>query len=194
MINTQAFISALKFAAHAAATKDVRFYLETVRFEFSIDKLMLVGCDGARLATITLPGSYSLEGNFLVSIDSVKHILAMFGKDKKGEITFALTNKTLTLSNQFGVTYTPTLSNGVYPDWRRVVPAVDRPITTMPQIDPNLLAESCKAIAPLCLKIKGTPSIHTNAAGESFAIAIRPLGFANAHHTEVIAVIQPTRV
>lgn len=194
MINTQAFISALKFAAHAAATHDVRYYLKTVRFEFSLDQLILVGCDGARLATIALPGSYSLEGDFLVAIESVKHILTMFGKDKKGEISFALADEKLSLSNAFGVAYTPTLSDGVYPDWRRVVPSMSRPNTTFPQIDPNLLAESCKAIAPLCQKIKGTPSIVTNAAGESYAIAIKPKFTANAHHAYPVAVIQPTRI
>lgn len=194
MINTQAFISALKFASHAAATNDVRYYLKTVRFEFSIDKLILVGCDGARLATVTLPSAYNLEGNFLVGIESVKHILTMFAKDKKGELTFTLTDNKIVLANSFGVTYTPTLVQGTYPDWRRVAPAYDRPISTMPQIDPSLLADSCKAIAPLCLKIKGTPSIRTNAAGEGFAIAIRPLSTANPLHTDVVAVVQPTRI
>ena len=61
MINTQLFCKALKFAAHAASKKDVRFYLVGVRVEWVGDELTLVGTDGNRLARITLRTSVPLS-------------------------------------------------------------------------------------------------------------------------------------
>ena len=174
MINTKAFCSALKFAAHAMATQDVRYYLKGVRFEFTEKGLVLVGCDGARLATVTLPAHTGVIGNFIVASDSVKQILSTFGKDKLGEIIFSVESTALTLSNMFGATYTPTLVDGVYPDWKRIVPPANRAKGSMPQIDPVLLGEACKALAPLCGKFKGAPSVRFDTAGEGHVVAITP--------------------
>lgn len=193
-MDMQSFISALRFVSHASAVRDVRHYLKGVLFEFSADKLVLVGCDGARLAAVTLPPVADVQGSFIVSNASVKQIVSMFGKDKTGNALFKNDGKQLALSSIFGASYNLEVADGTYPDWRRVVPAGSREITTMPQISPLLLGDACKAIAPLCRLIKGVPSIRILAAGEGNSVLMRPQSIANPQLTDVLVVVQPTRV
>lgn len=193
VITTKAFCSALKFAVHAAAVKDVRYYLNGVQFEFNFDQLILVGCDGARMATVSITCASAIESTFIVGNDSVKDILSLFSKDKAGEISFSESDKKLTLTGSSGRVYSPPLVDGKYPDWRRILPPSSRSPGGMPQINPLLLSDACKAIAPLCGTFKDTPSIVTSAAGENNVVEIRPLLVAEPVHTQVIALIQPTR-
>jgi len=73
MISAQIFTTALKFAAHAAAKKDVRSYLLGTLFEFKDDTLTLAATDGARLAytRLQLDAPSLIEDQFIVSTAGV---------------------------------------------------------------------------------------------------------------------------
>lgn len=176
MIGTPAFTAALKFAAHASAKTDVRYYLIGVLFEFSRDGLILVGCDGHRMAVAKLPGTLPFDGSFVVDTDSVKQLLSVFGKDKVGEISFALSGTGIVITSSWGnVSYTPKLQEGKYPDWRRAVPADGRVPGRMPAVDISYLSAACTALVPLTGKTgASTHPVIADSAGATEPVKLRP--------------------
>lgn len=56
MIDAPLFCKILKFVAHAAGKKDVRYYLNGVRLEVTGDALTMCGTDGSRIAIAEITG------------------------------------------------------------------------------------------------------------------------------------------
>jgi hypothetical protein len=208
MIDTKIFCQVLKFAAAAASTKDVRFYLCGVRFEFTNNTLTLVGTNGASAHVGAIYLEHGLAGQtsadpdraFIVDNDSVKRILSAFGKDK-GQVVFTATphedpKKYPTLSlTAAGMTITPVCVDGQYPDWRRVVPAADRPVGQTPGMDAPLLSKALAAITPMAGATgKGTYGLAISAGpNKGDAVAIRPHVTTDPRITTAVAVVMPLR-
>lgn len=163
MIDTQLFCKALKFAAHAASKKDIRYYLVGVRLEWVGDVLDMVGIDGARLARITLRTSVPSAAPVAagIKLEDVKRILAVIGKDK-GQVDLYIFNPDDRAKppqvkiTAAGVTLDLVGLEGVYPAWRRILPSEDRAVGCIPCVDANLLAEACEAVGAFTLPIKGS--------------------------------------
>ena len=163
MIATQLFCKALKFAAHAASKKDIRFYLVGVRLEWANDVLDMVGTDGTRLARITLRTSAPSAAPVAacIKLEDVKRILATIGKDK-GQVELYIRNHEdpakppVVKITAAGVTLDLVGLEGVYPQWRRILPREDRTVGDMPCMDADLLAEACGAVKAFTLPIKGS--------------------------------------
>jgi len=162
MINTQLFCKALKFAAHAASKKDVRFYLVGVRVEWVGDELTLVGTDGNRLARITLRTSVpsAMPMAVTIKLEDVKRILTAIGKDK-GQADLMIVNhvdkaqRPTVKITAAGVTLDLTGLEGVYPQWERILPPDDRQPGAMPCIDATFVAEACDAVKAFTSPTKG---------------------------------------
>lgn len=163
MIDTQLFCKALKFAAHAASKKDIRFYLVGVRLEWVGDVLDMVGTDGTRLARITLrtgvPSAAPLAAS--IKLEDVKRILTAIGKDK-GQVDLYIRNHDdpakppVVKITAGGVTLDLVGLEGVYPQWRRILPNDARAVGDMPCMDAGLIAEACEAVKSFTLPIKGS--------------------------------------
>jgi hypothetical protein len=203
MILTKTFCQALKFAAAAASTKDVRFYLRGVRFEFTEEGLHLVGTNGAslhmvRLALDPMPACAVAA---TIGNDDTKRILSVFGKDK-GEIRIVCiqpadpAQRPEVRFEAGGVVLDATGVEGTYPQWRRIVPPADRPNNPIPTMGAGLLANTLTALVPMIGKsIKDTSALTINAGPEthSTAVAIRPTFTTDPRIVEVLAVVQSFR-
>ena len=201
MISAQVFTTALKFAAHAAAKKDVRFYLLGTLFEFKDDTLTLVATDGARLAytRLQLDASSPIEDQFIVSTAGVKQVLVALGKSK-GRVSFYASaepkqpGKPRALSISDGTsTIFPAVLDGTYLDWRRVVPASDRENKLTPHLDATYLAEAAAALAPMSLPYKATRALDTNAHGPGRPVVFRPAVLSDPAIKEAAVVVSPVR-
>lgn len=78
MLDTSVFVSALEFASHAAATKDVRFYLSGTLFEFRPTGLELIATDRHRMAHVAVDfEAGNLFADLIVPNASVKTLLTL---------------------------------------------------------------------------------------------------------------------
>lgn len=199
MIDASLFCKTLKFAAHAAAKMDVRYYLNGVRFELKGEVLTLLSTCGARAAVSSVrldPGSLT-DGSVTVGNDDVKRLLTAFGKEK-GQLTIDVEtvpgNVPRLHVSGGGVALDLKGLDGVYPDVRRIVPSNGRETGSMPHLDANLLGGSCAAIAPLAQKYKGAVPVLCESSGKhGDTVVVRPSAIDDPRVTEVIVVISPTR-
>lgn len=201
MISAQIFTTALKFAAHAAAKKDVRFYLLGTLFEFKDDTLTLAATDGARLAytRLQLDAPSLIEDQFIVSTAGVKQVLVALGKSK-GRVSFYASaepkqpGKPRALSISDGTsTILPAVLDGTYPDWRRVAPASDQENKPAPHLDATYLAEAAAALAPMSLPYKAARALDINAHGPGYPVVFRPAALSDPAIKEAAVVVSPIR-
>lgn len=201
MISAQIFTTALKFAAHAAAKKDVRFYLLGTLFEFKDDTLTLAATDGARLAytRLQLDASSLIEDRFIVSTAGVKQVLVALGKSK-GRVSFYASaepkqpGKPRALSIGDGtITISPAVLDGTYPDWRRVAPTSDRENKPAPHLDATYLAEAAAALAPMSLPYKAARALDINAHGPGYPVVFRPAALSDPAIKEAAVVVSTIR-
>lgn len=170
MLDTQLFCKALKFAAHAASKKDVRFYLVGVRLEWVGDVLDMVGTDGDRLARITLRTSVSSAAPVAatVKLEDVKRILTAIGKDK-GRVDLVIVNQADPAKppqikvTAGGVTLDLVGLEGVYPQWRRILPVDGRVFGDMPCLGAVFVSEACEAVKVFTRPVKGSHFVQMSA-------------------------------
>lgn len=166
MLSIKAFSDGLRFVSEFAATDDVRYYLNGVALEFAkkgdaeftdeFDTLFLIATDGAMLSRVQflitpndLP-ALDRKAKYIVDNESVKAILTI----KKPLLTTPVDifpvfhevkgKDTPFLSLSAGmVQLRLTLIDGVFPDWRRVMPRaseVDNGSQNQGNINPVFLA------------------------------------------------------
>lgn len=155
------FITAVKFVAHAAGTRDHRHHVNGVRFVPGPDGLEVFATDGARAAFVTLAQEPEAlpATSFHASLESIKALLAAIkpGKpsDARGPVTFDFgPGFEYAQVSALGVTCTLKRLDATMPDlWTRaggvrgVMP--DRgPAAEAVGISADLLAAALKAIKP----------------------------------------------
>lgn len=115
------FLTALKFASHAAATNDIRYYLRAVRIEFDTTGITVIATDGHRIAWLEMDVPCEDVVSMNIKIDCIKELLKI--KPSKGaDIT--ITDKGFTLGF---VTGEWQFEDGNYPQWRRVITHKESP-------------------------------------------------------------------
>ena len=199
MIDTQLFCTALKFAAHAAANKDVRYYLKGVHFEFVGDVLTLFGTDGSRVAAcaLQLDPSPAIDACITIGTEDVKQILSMF-KKTAGQAVFTIDRQQAipALTVEAGSARMQVRGlDGKYPDIRRVFPPEGRTLGSMPNLDAALLAEACTALKPVTMSVKGVHALRFNSSGAAMdSVLIAPSVIADPRILSAQVLIAPTRV
>lgn len=143
------FIAALKFASHAAAVKDIRYYLNGVLFEFTDGRLYMVGTDGHRLAYAELDATADevVDTQAIVSGASVKLLLTAFKQASTGHMGFTFEGDKLIVQGASQAIHCE-LIEGKYPDWRRVSmhkAERDRVPTARVGVNADYLAAAAKA-------------------------------------------------
>lgn len=200
MIDTPIFCKALKFAAHAASKRDVRYYLKGVRFDVRDSALSLAATDGSRLALCTLTLDHGLSSDAAVTLgnDDVRKVLSTFGK-LKGVCTLRIDAPdtphgpcTLVLESG-GISLRMPGLDGQYPDFRRVIPPLNREQGAMPNLQACYLGEACDALELLAGDIKGVKSVKFDTGPVGHSVVLRPLCVHEHRVTELLVVIQPTR-
>ena len=155
MLDLKTFIVAVKFASHASATKDARYYLNGLLFELRPNMLTLVGTDGHRMAIIELSGEFGdVHADIICKTADIKLLLATY-RANKGEVTVGVENGQLKLESYGMHTLMLTGIEGKFPDWRRVMPQGDAVATTMIGVNAIYIADAAKAAALLGNKYVG---------------------------------------
>ena len=199
MLNTQLFCKALKFVAHAAGKRDLRYYLCGVRLEWVGDTLDLVGTDGCRLAWVSLRTQSPSAAPVALTLGNadVKNIMSSMGKDKGVlslfvEVPADPAKPPRAAITAGGVTLNCAGLEGVYPQWRRVIPG-PRLNHELPRMDVHRLAGMLAAIAPFCGKVgKDAAPVAVTAGPEakSTAVTFRPEAIHEPDTLDVLGVIQ----
>lgn len=204
MLDTQLFCKALKFAAHAASKKDLRYYLVGVRLEWAGETLDVIGTDGSRLAHLRLRTSVPSAAPVAATIphDDVKRILATLGK-ARGEVSLQIevpkdpAQPAKIRVEHGGVSLDMRSVKGLYPEWRRVIPSADRAPGVMPCVDGAFLAEACAAVKSFTLPIKSQHFVSILAGQAPLdAVVIQPAPGTLADSHLVLAcqvVVMPMR-
>lgn len=102
---------------HAMGNKDVRYYLNGMKFEVMLNKLRAVATDGHRLSTCEVPCT-GIDASAIIprsSVGSIERILT------EGDVVLNIGSSSLQMKSG-GVSLTTKLIDGRYPDWTRVVP------------------------------------------------------------------------
>ena len=102
-----------------AAKKDVRSYLNNIHFESTAEGVLAVSTNGHGLLAIKISNE---------PVEGLKHLVSrelceQACKTKANFIEFELDNKQVTLS-ALNLSFSGLLSEGVFPDFRRVIPAI----------------------------------------------------------------------
>lgn len=197
-----AFIKALKFASHAMAVKDIRYYLNGVCLELMGDSMILIGTDGHRMAWATMEddnsgGLLNTQANhgpqFIIEASYVKMLLTMFKESAydQGPLAFEFNNDSVTISGRQGEMRCK-LIEGKFPDWRRVCKRDANPSGAAEiGVNADYLAAASKACGALCdSKYKGMKlAFH----GASEAMLVRPDTLPTGI-TEAACVVMPMRL
>lgn len=189
------FIAALKFASHAAAAKDIRYYLNGVLFEFQDDSLYLVGTDGHRLAYVDLDATADgvVNTQVIVSGASVKLLLTAFKQNSTGVLGFEFSGAKLVV-NGCSQSIPCELIEGKFPDWRRVsMHRAERAAVPTSRIGVNAsyLAEAAKACG--ALRSSKYNGVKLDFYGESEAMIVRPDTLPDGI-VDAVTVVMPMRL
>lgn len=155
MIELRTFIESVKFVSHAAATKDIRYYLNGILFEFRPSALTLVGCDGHRMAVIEIAGEFGdVHTDFICTNADIKTLLSVY-KPSKADVTVNIENGKLVVAGAGNQTLLFEPLEGRYPDWRRVMPQGETVATTEFGVNAIYIADAAKAASRLGNKYVG---------------------------------------
>ncbi len=197
-----AFIKALKFASHAMAVRDVRYYLNGVCLELMGDSMILIGTDGHRMAWATLEddnsgGCLNAQTNhgpqFIIEAEYVKLLLGMFKPSAydQGHLDFEFTDGLVTISGRQGEMRCK-LIEGEYPNWRRVCKSGAKAEGVAEIcVNADYMADAAKAAGAICgTKYKGvTLKFH----GANEAMLVTATGLPSGV-TEAACVVMPMRL
>lgn len=203
-MKVQTLLHCLKFVSHAQAVKDVRFYLNGVLFEFGEGSLHLAATCSHRLATLRLDYLGPVRGQFIAATADVETLLTVLKASKTGVVNFTDEGRSLTVSaGATGFTFKGL--DGLFPDWRRAIPAAAAPALDLPGahgLNGTYLADASAAFAALGKEL--VPSTKSSDRWGARAVRIKTHGvnaavisFAGADLpgvSDVCAVVMPTKV
>lgn len=169
-----AFISALKFVAHAKADKDVRYYLNAVKFEFKAGVLTLIATDGHRMAWAEIEVPDLPDAEYLLRGSDIDTMLKVYKANSTGTIVLAGCDKRVEFHSA-GQVISCAEVDGRFPDWRRVAGETKGDPDPAKHVNADYLAQASKAFSPLlgkwgrivvkvgpqhsCMRLEAVPSV-----------------------------------
>lgn len=193
------FLAALKMVSHAAALKDIRYYLNGVFLEWDGVLLSVVGTDGHRMAVAQLNyGEKLLEKPVCVIVPTVQVKLLLSAPKTVGDVGLAFTDQHKAEITMAGQVFTINGVEGRYPDWRRVGPEsaqtsiADSPVTAI-GFNAVYAAEACAAPAKVSNRKYQGVKLILRGANEAMRFEA---GLAGDHPSLVNAycIVMPMRV
>lgn len=184
-----AFISALKFVAHAKAKNDVRYYLNTVQFEFSNGTLTLIATDGHRLAWAEVEAPGMPDAQYLLDGVHIDNLLKVFKANSTGTIALEPFPNSVLFRGADSIAQA-NLVDGKFPDWRRVTQQTEGEPDPAKGINCDYLADAGKAFSPLlgkygrtivkigpqhsCMRLEAVPSVAGVKSAQCIIMPMRP--------------------
>lgn len=192
MLNQKTFVKALKFAAHAAAVSDVRFYLNGVLFEIRPDRLTLVATDGKRMAVVSMAANWGLgmaSLDIIVPNASVKKLLSDLGPVDEPRLILVPCEGMLVLSGCEGQDHVVEGLEGKFPEWRRVT-GLSEPEQDGDAAMPAKQVASSAAACLAGMAGGAHPVISIEFRGNTRALAFRVL---ETEYEEAFCLVMPMR-
>ncbi|OZI58734.1 hypothetical protein [Bordetella genomosp. 1] len=166
-------VAMLKAVALASAVKDIRTYLNGVAVNVTRGgDVILVATDGHRMHVGRLTAATEAqECTVIIPSDTIKRALA---GNPKGSATIELYRDQ---GDDWQLGLVPFKHEGVYPDWRRVIPREFSDLR-MPPINGKYLGDVGEAAALLGDKLRTLQVNNAGSSGLLIRIAARPSFFA----------------
>ncbi|OBU31185.1 DNA polymerase III subunit beta [Photobacterium kishitanii] len=160
---------ALQRTLVTSAHQDVRYYLNGVYLELQPQDnyIRVVGTDGHRLGTATTEAIFDTKqksipvNSVILPRTSITKINSLIGVD--GDCQVIVTNQLLRIATPF-VVVTSRLIDGRYPDWRRVVPDVEK---NSDYIKCSLIRSDTKQVVSRCALMANEKTTALNFAFNS---------------------------
>ena len=168
-IEVRALCTALQAVAHACPTKDIRHYLNGIRFEVIGAELIMVATDGHRMACAAIAcGATSESPNFTLAQSDIKRLIQHLQALEKGSTAWLDLHPDIEVGILFahdslGVRHPFMMLRGdggapekFYPDWRRVSvrpgQGKDNPSQRVDgeSFNPEYLVDALKACSTVC--------------------------------------------
>jgi len=193
------FIAALKMVSHAAALKDIRYYLNGVFLGWDGVLLSVVGTDGHRMAVAQLQyGETLLEKPVCVTIPTAQVKLLLAAPKVVGDVELEFPEEYKAVITLAGQAFQIQGVEGKFPEWRRVGPesaqtSIGDTAVTSIGFNAVYVAEACAALAKVAnKKYQGIKMIFRSA---SDAMRIEA-GLAGDHPSLVnaYAIVSPMRI
>lgn len=211
VLNKKDFINALKVAILTAGKKDVRYYLNGVFIEACAGNVVnIVSTNGHAISRVTLDAPVVDSHSYIIKRDDVERLIksttvardgnpnevtAMIELEyAKGEVSGSIHAPDVLTVRDGGCVTTCELSEGVFPDYRRVIPASDGNNDAVMAIgvNPEYISNAVKALKVITNK---AASMNIEFNGENGLIKVRPSSFHSASQmTDVMIGIMPVRV
>jgi DNA polymerase-3 subunit beta len=157
-------LNTLKSVAHAVGKEETRYYLQGVHLEAGKDGFTMVATNGHKLLCAFQPYGEHMPSDHMQSVIIPASLIAKIKIKKKAypwaELTVDGDNLTF---DYMGETYGGKAIDGLFPDWRRVVPGTVSGETA--QFNGDYIATLQKAGNVFLESDKAIPHIHHN--GES---------------------------
>jgi len=196
-MNKSHFLTALKAASAFMAKNDVRYYLNGILFDFQPGELRLVATDGHVLFTARLEFENDYTGNHIISGADITKMQKLYThKDPTIALQFAFLDDCSAIEISDGpLSFKICLVDGVFPDWKRVIPKREKTDDAGQTIGINTayLAKVAKALEPLTGKFNG---VRMDVFGPDKSIKFEPNLPSDLAITitECYAVIMPMRL
>lgn len=193
------FLAALKMVSHAAALKDIRYYLNGVFLEWDGVLLSVVGTDGHRMAVAQLQyGEKLLDKPVYVIVPTAQVKLLLSAPKVIGDVELAFLEQHKAEITMAGQVFTINGVEGRYPDWRRVGPESaqsypgDTAVTSI-GFNAVYVAEACAALAKVANRKYQGVKLILRGANEAMRFEA---GLAGEHPSLVNAycIVSPMRI
>ena len=194
-------MTALKTVAPGMAKKDVRYYLNGMLLEFTLNKLTLVSTTGHHLIAVEMDCMHDLEGfddnhpvQFIVEEFDVNKLLKLFEMDSDIEITQNGENLIFTNGK---LSYEVEPIDGNYPNYRQVIPKPCKDSLAGGALEMGInadyLALACKALKPVLSKEFSGMRMHYSGSSNSLLFEAQiPDSFKDITSAQV--VVMPMRL
>lgn len=142
----------LKSVSLAMAVKDIRYYLQGVYFETNGAETRIVATDGHRLHMVIEENEGKLVSDvttFIMPLDMVKRCVMAKGiiKNPSIEITYSPENGKIEARLPDGSSLVQFATDGKFPDYRRIIPALDQAEPQVAIFNPDYVSDAVKGFA-----------------------------------------------
>lgn len=208
VLNKKDFINALKIAIITAAKKDIRYYLKGVFIEAQAGNVVnIVSTNGHAITRVTLDAPVVDAHSYIILRDDVECLIKSTKIAKngapgeitdmielehvEGEMQGSVRSPSTVIVRDGGSMVTCRLSDGVFPDYRRGIPARTVPVEAI-GVNPEYVSNAVKALKVVADK---NTNMRIEFDGATGLIKVSPLSFHSAAQmTDVLIGIMPVRV
>lgn len=134
----------IRAVSRAMAKKDIRYYLNGMKIESTAESVVLIAIDGHRMHVCRFPNSSGEIFDAIIPADLVSNALKMVGR-KVDFVEFFIRENRASFAI-CGDIVSAMCVDGLFPDWRRVIPALNANTMENPTYRPEYVQAANDAI------------------------------------------------